>query len=64
MSFSVVKFQKVVETPNKLVIKFLPLEPVEQSIGIIDAGKLIKSKDLDMLSKHRFRAFLSLIIYI
>ena len=45
MSFSVVKYQKVVETPNKLVIKFLPLEPVEHSIDIIDAGKLLKSKD-------------------
>lgn len=44
ISFSSIKYQKIVETKNKLVIKFLPLEPVEHSIDIIDAGKPLKSK--------------------
>ena len=43
LSYSSVNYEKIVENKNRLIIKFLPLEPVEHTIDIFDGGKLVKS---------------------
>lgn len=47
LSYSSVNYEKIIENKNRLIIKFLPLEPVEHTIDIFDGGKLVKSNSHD-----------------